>query len=372
MVYLDYAANNKVENEVIDLYSKLVRENFANPNSQHKLGFESKKIIDDSTNEIAQLLKVKPDEIIYTSCSTESNNLVIKGICERYKNFGKHILLSSLEHNSSIAAASYMQEQGFEIELIPIDSNGLVDIASLKKMLRPDTILVSVVSVDSEIGLVQPIEEIGKILKDYPNTFFHSDATQSIGKVDIDYSNVDLITISPHKFGGLNDISILIKKSSVSLKPQIHGGRSTTVYRSGTPNMPSIAAAALALKIALKDMTKNNNYVKSLNSKIISHLKKYKNVHINNRENSIPYTINFSIENTKSQDVVKYFNDKDIYISSKTSCCPVETGSKLVYALTKDKSLASSSVRVSLSKYATDEDVNIFLNEFDIFMKGVK
>lgn len=372
MVYLDYAANNKVSDKVIDLYTKLVKENFANPNSVHKLGIKAKEIIDNSTKEIADLLHVEPSEIIYTSCSTESNNLVIKGICERYKNFGKHILLSSLEHNSSIAAASYMQEQGFEIELIPINSDGLVDVEALKKMIRPDTILVSVVSVDSEIGLIQPIEEIGKILKDYPNTYFHSDATQSIGKVNIDYSNVDLITISPHKFGGLNDISILVKKNNVSLKPQIHGGRSTTVYRSGTPNMPSIAAAALSLKLALEEMDEVNKYVKSLNKKIINHLKNYKEIYINNRENSIPYTINFSIENTKSQDVVKYFNDKDIYISSKTSCCPVETGSKLVYALTKDKSLAASSIRVSLSKYATNEDIDIFLTEFDTFMKGLK
>ena len=187
MIYLDYAASTPVDDEVLNTFYETTKKYFANPNSHHKLGLQAKELIDKSTLKIAQNLNVLPDEIIYTSGASESNNLVIKGICERYKSKGKHILISSLEHNSIVAAATIMQELGFEVELIPINKDGLIDINKLKEMIREDTILVSVCSVDSEIGLKQPIEEIGELLKQYPNCVFHSDASQSIGKININY-----------------------------------------------------------------------------------------------------------------------------------------------------------------------------------------
>ena len=251
MIYLDYAASTPVEEEVLDTFYNVTKKYYANPNSSHKLGREAKKIIDECTSFIAANLNVLPEEIIYTSGASESNNLAIKGICERYKNRGKHILISSLEHNSIVASVTAMQELGFEVELIPVTKEGFIDIPQLKKMLREDTILVSVCSCDSEIGLKQPIEEIGEILKNYPNCFFHTDASQAIGKVSINYDLVDLITITPHKFYGLNGSGILVKKKSVSLKPQIHGGKSTTIYRSGTPVLGDIVACAKALEVAL-------------------------------------------------------------------------------------------------------------------------
>ena len=262
-----------------------------------------------------------------------------------------------------------MQEQGFEVELIPVNHDGLIDIETLKQMLRPDTILVSVCSVDSEIGLKQPIEEIGKLLKDYPNCVFHSDASQSIGKVDIDYSNVDLVTITPHKFYGLPGISILIKKQNISLKPQINGGKSTTIYRSGTPELASIVACDKALSLALKNEKENYEYVSKLNKTIKDKLKKYKNITINSKESSIPFTINFSIKGIKSINIQNYLENEEIYVSTKTSCCPIETPSKLVYALTNDKGLSTSSIRVSLSELTTEEEINIFLKEIDNLYK---
>lgn len=372
MIYLDYAANTKVDKKVLDAYYNSALNNYGNPNSNHTFGEKSKKIIDESTNKIAKLLDVEPEEIIYTSGATESNNLAIKGLCERYKNYGKHILLSSLEHTSIIASATVMQELGFEVELIPVDKSGRIDINTLKQMVRKDTILVSVCSVDSELGLVQPIEEIGEFLKEYPNTYFHTDASQSIGKVTIDYKNVDLITIAPHKFYGTNDIGILVKKKNIGLKPIINGGRSTTVYRSGTPNLPGIVATAIALELAITNQEKRYKYVKELNKKIIEHLSLYKFIHINNTEASIPFTINFSIKGIKSMDVVKYLSDKEIYLSSKTSCCPVGTPSKLIYALTKDKTLASTSIRLSISHLTTEKEIDTFFSVFDQYVKELK
>ena len=369
MVYLDYAANTPVDKRVLDKYYSTMLECFANPNSSHKLGLLAKEKIDKASLKIAKYFHIKPTEIIYTSGSSEANNLAIKGIAKRYKSYGKHILISSLEHNSIIASATSLQEEGFEIELIPVNNKGYIDIDILKEMIREDTILVSVTSVDSEIGLRQPIEEIAKIIKEKKHCFFHTDASQSIGKVDIDYEDVDLVTIAPHKFYGQLGIGLLIRKENVGLKPQIDGGKSTTIYRAGTPDVAGIVAVSEAIEIALSNLDNRYKYIKNISEIIKEKLKKYDGVVINNTINSIPYTINFSLKGVKAQQVAKLFSDHEIYVSAKTSCCPVTTPSKLVYALTHDKSLATSSIRVSLSHLTTMDEVLDFLKVFDIIYK---
>ena len=236
-------------------------------------------------------------------------------------------------------------------------------------MIKKDTILVSVCAVDSEIGLKQPIEEIGSILKNFPNCFFHTDASQAIGKVSIDFSNVDLVTITPHKFYGLNGFGMLIKKKNVGLKPQINGGKSTTVFRSGTPEVANIVACSKALDIALKYQKERYDYVKKLSDKVKNKLAEYKNVYINNMVNSIPHTINFSIKGIKSLELQGMLEEYGIYVSTKTSCCPTLTFSKLVYALTKDKGLSSSSIRLSISHLTKEEEIDDFLRAFDLIYK---
>lgn len=365
MIYLDYAANSKVDKEVLDTFYNITDKYFANPNSNHKLGRVVKDLIDKTTKDIADKLNVLSEEIIYTSGATECNNLVIKGICERYKNNGKHIILSSLEHSSLIAPATIMQDKGFDVDLIPVTKDGVIDINELKKIIRDDTILVSVCSIDSELGIKQPIEEIGKLLKNYPNIFFHTDASQAIGKINIDFTDVDLITVSPHKFYGLNGFGALIKKKDVMLKPILNGGKSTTVYRSGTPVVGNIVALSKALEIALDKQEERNEYVLKLNQILVSKLKNYKAVHINNPKCAIPYIINFSIKGVKSLDFVKMLEENEIYVSAKTSCCPVGTPSKSVYAVTHNKNLASSSIRVSLCHLTTIDEINTFLSIFD-------
>ncbi len=369
MVYLDYAASTPVDKRVLDKYYSTMLECFANPNSSHRLGLLAKEKIDKASLKIAKYFHIKPTEIIYTSGSSEANNLAIKGIAKRYKSYGKHILISSLEHNSIIASATSLQEEGFEIELIPVNNKGYIDIDILKEMIREDTILVSVTSVDSEIGLRQPIEEIAKIIKEKKHCFFHTDASQSIGKVDIDYEDVDLVTIAPHKFYGQLGIGLLIRKENVGLKPQIDGGKSTTIYRAGTPDVAGIVAVSEAIEIALSNLDNRYKYIKNISEIINEKLKKYDGVVINNTINSIPYTINFSLKGVKAQQVAKLFSDHEIYVSAKTSCCPVTTPSKLVYALTHDKSLATSSIRVSLSHLTTMDEVLEFLKVFDIIYK---
>lgn len=369
MIYLDYAAATPVDKEVLSRYIEVTNKYFANPNSSHQLGQEANNIIQEATKKIASSLKIDPDEIIYTSGASESNNLAIKGIAERYKNFGRHILISSLEHNSIVSSATRLQEQGFEVELLPINQEGLIDLNILKNKIREDTILVSVCTVDSEIGLKQPIEEIGKILKNYPNCHFHTDATQAMGKISIDLQNIDLLTFAPHKFYGLTGIGVLIKKKNTSLRPQIDGGKSSTVYRSGTPETANIAALETAISISLATRKERYKIVEELYNTLKEKLLTYPKVTINNTKTSIPYTLNFSIKGVKAIEVQQQLEKNKIYVSTKTSCCPIATPSKLVYALTKDKNKASSSIRVSLSHLTTKKEIEIFISIFDKIYK---
>ncbi len=372
MIYLDYAANCPVDEEVLNCFYNTTKKYYANPNSIHYLGQEVKRIIDDATKNIANSLNILPEEVIYTSGATEANNLAIKGIAKRYKSIGKHIIVSTLEHTSVIASCSSLQEEGFDIDVLPVDQNGYIDIDALKKMLRNDTILVSICSVDSELGVRQPIEQIAKLLKTYPNVHFHSDATHAIGKVNIDYTNVDLITISPHKFYGLTGIGLLIKKKNTDVRPIINGGRSTTVYRSGTPEVGNICAASFALEKAIKEQETHFQYVKRIYTTVVEKLQEYPNIHINNVDASIPFTLNISINGIKSNDFVKLLEENDIIVSAKTSCCPIDSPSKLVYALTKDKKLAATAIRISFSHLTTDDEIEKFLDLFDKCIKEVE
>jgi cysteine desulfurase len=369
MIYLDYAASTPVDEDVLDVFTTTLNKFYANPNSNHLLGKKSKEKIDESTSKIKELLNKNDSEIIYTSTATEANNLAIKGIAKRYKNFGRHIIISALEHNSITSSCVKLQEEGFEISILPVKKNGVVDLENLKQLIREDTILVSVTSVDSELGVVEPIEEIAAILKDYPHIYFHTDASQVIGKTNIDFTNCDLITIAPHKFYGLNTIACLIKNKDIGLIPLIDGGKSTTIYRSGTPDVAGIASFAYALEKALKNESVNTKKVLEYKNYLVENLSKYDKVVINSNELSIPYLINFSIIGINANDFVKKMEENDIYLSSKTSCCPVETPSRLVYAVTKNKTLATSSIRLSLSYKTTKEELEEFMSVFDKIYK---
>lgn len=234
-IYLDYAANTPVDKEVLKTFDETTLKYFANPNSTHNLGVEVNKKIEETTKNILEILKKNTNisdetEIIYTSGSSESNNLAIKGVAKSYKENGKHIISTFLEHSSVSSPLTYLKENGYEIDIVNIKSDGKIDLEHLKSLLRSDTILVSVCYVDSEVGTVQPIQEIVNMLKDYPNCFLHVDATQAIGKIKTDFNGVDLVSFAPHKFNGLNGFGCLLKQKNIVLEPIINGGASTTQY----------------------------------------------------------------------------------------------------------------------------------------------
>lgn len=364
MLYLDYATNCPVHKEVLDTFYSTSIKYIGNPNSSHKLGKEAKSIIHKANVQISNILNIKQTEIIYTSGATESNNLAIKGVANYYKNRGKHIITTNLEHPSVLAPIQYLKEQGFEVDKIEILDNGLINLQHLKSLLREDTILVSICYVDSEIGNKQEIEHIAKILKDYPNCVFHCDASQAIGKIRVNLDNIDLISLTAHKFFGLNGIGMLLKKENIMLEQLIHGGSNVTMFRSGTPCVALIDSTVTALKIANKNLDINLSYVEKLNFRLKQELSKYQNVFINSNDNAIPFILNFSIKGIKAVLIAEELEKYDIYISTKSACSSSKIISRAVYALTKDRKLASSSIRVSLSHLTTEDDICYFLKYF--------
>ncbi len=371
MVYLDYSATTPVLDSVLNSYIEASKIYIGNANSIHKLGGYSRSIIDEATEQIKNILNIHDYDVIYTSGATESNNTIIKSVCYTYKNRGKRILTTNLEHSSIIEVLEFMKKQGFIIDIVKTDENGIIDLDDLKNKIYDDTILVSVCSVNSETGLLQPIEEISKIVKNYNKCFFHVDMTQSIGKVKINFSNIDFVSLSAHKFYGVKGIGCLIKKKKIVIEPLIHGGKSTTKYRSGTPPLPLIIALSKALRLAYEDVDKNYNYILNLNEIIKEKLSKYDNVFINSNNKCIPHILNISILNTKPETVVHALEQYDIYISTKSACSSVNKESQAVYELTKDRKKAMSSLRISISHLTTFEDINYFLKTFDYIIKNL-
>ncbi len=367
MTYLDYSATTPTSEEVLNTFVEVSRKYIGNPNSLHKLGVEANEIIKASTKQISNLLNIKESEIIYTSGASESNNMAIKGIALKYQNRGKHIITTEFEHSSIYGPLTYLQKQGFKVDFVKTDEFGRVDINNLKELLTDETILVSVGYINSEIGIIEPIDEIGKLLKEYPKCYFHVDMTQALGKIKIDLTNVDLASFSAHKIYGIKGIGMLYKKENITLEPLIHGGKSTTVFRSGTPATALIASFAKAMRLILEDLDKKHEYISKLN-KMLKEGLKYDKVYINSNEHCIPNVLNISVVGVKPETMLHALEKYDIYISTQTACS-TGTSSKSVYALTKDEDRSKSSLRISLSHLTKESDIEYFLEKFDVCYK---
>lgn len=365
MIYLDYAANTPVDMEVLKVFDEATIKYFGNPNSSHQAGVDSRREIDLVSSKIAKYFNTNSDGVIYTSGSSESNNLVVKGIAEKNKKFGNKIIISAVEHSSIVGPCNYLTNLGYDVSVIPLTEEGIVDVKKLKEELDDNTILVSVCAVDGEVGTIEPIEEIGKIVKEYPNCIFHTDATQAIGKVELNYDNVDFITFAPHKFFGLNGFGALINRNDKKLIPIIHGGKATTIFRSGTPVTANVLALGKAFDLAISNLDSRYNYMKKLNKKLRDELSKYNNVHINSPINSIPSTLNISLVGISNKSMIEELNKKEIYLSTTTACSLDDMMSKSVYALTKREDLANNTIRISISHLTTEEEIEEFLKEFN-------
>lgn len=364
MVYLDYSATTLVDDDVLNTFTKVSKEFPGNANSLHNLGLKSRDLMKSSVKQIADLLNVFEDEIILTSGASEANNLALKGIAFKYKNRGKHIISTKLEHSSVLNTLNYLETLGYKIDYLEILPDGKIDINDLKKKIRDDTILVSISQVNSEIGIIQDIDLIGKILKEYKKVIFHVDGTQAVGKIKVNLESVDLYSFSGHKIYGLDGVGCLVKKRGIELTPLIHGGKSQTIYRSGTPCVALYASLAKALRLVLTNFNEKYNHVKELNEYLKDKLQEIDGVIINSNNNCVYHIINLSVLGIKPETMLHALASKDIYISTKTACSDDASLSLSVLEFTKNKDLARSSIRISLSYLTTKEEIDYFLTVF--------
>ena len=366
MIYLDYSANTPVDARVLEQFCAVERRCIGNANSHHQAGSAAKAEIDAATIKIASLLGVQPAEIIYTSGASEANNFALKGLARLSRHAGRHIISTPLEHSSVSGTLTALQEQGYEIDLLDVKQDGTVDLEHLKDLLRPDTICVAVTLVDSELGVVQPVQEIAAILKAYPHCHLHVDATQAVGKIPVSFEGVDTMSLTAHKFYGLNGIGLLIKRRNLALEPLIHGGESTTIYRSGTPTVALASSLACALDLAVTDLPGRVDHVAKLNAELRTALSTYPLVRINSPKHTIPHVLNLSVQNVKGTVFQRELDAKGVCISVKSACSSDGLPSRAVFAVSRDRRNALSSWRISLSHLTTEDEIKAFLQAFDV------
>lgn len=363
MIYLDYSATTPVDIDVFDTLSKVTKNYIGNPNSMHSLGQKSMELLESATKQIADIFGVSSNEIVYTGGSTESNNMAIIGAALANHKKGKHIIVSKLEHPSIYVICDYLKSIGFEISYVKNDSDGLIDFDDLKKLVREDTILVSISAVNSEIGIRQPLKMIRQIIKkENMGTVFHSDMTQAIGKVSVNMHDVDLASVSGQKIFGPKGIGFLYKSSMIKVTPLLYGSTKENI-NPGTPPLPLIAALSKAVRLANENLEKKERFVTLLNEKIVNTLSKYPNILFNKTKYSIPHILNISVMDVMPEVMVHALASHEIYVSSNTACSSGEV-SNAVLAVYNDLNRAKHTIRISLSHVTTTEEINRFLEAF--------
>lgn len=363
MIYLDYSATTPVLKEVLDSYNKVTIDYFGNPNSLHSLGVKSRELLNSATKQISNIFKIKEEEVIYTSGSTEANNLALIGSALAHGKRGSHIVVSKLEHESIYGICNYLESIGFYIDYVKNTADGVIDLDDLKGLVNENTILVSICAVNSELGIRQPLKTIKQVInKENPNTIFHSDMTQAVGKIPINLSDVDMASMSGHKIYGPKGIGMLYKKIGINIKPILYG--SNKDIRPGTPALPLIVSFSKALRIANSDLDKKENTIKKHNDKICEFLSGYPKILINKTPYSIPNILNISLMNIKPETFIHALEKHDVYVSSNTACSSGKISSA-VLGVYGDKKRALTTIRISLSYMTTNEEVNEFINIFE-------
>lgn len=362
MIYLDYSANTPTDPRVAEVFLRASLDYPGNPNSKHPAGQAAAEALSESRNRIAELLSVLPEELIFTSGATESNNLALLGSVAARRHVGRHIISTALEHPSVSSCLSHLQENGYEIDLLPILSNGRIDLEALGSLLRKDTCLVALSAVDSELGTVQPLSEAAERIRRFPDCHFHVDATQAIGKIQTDFCLADSVSFAPHKFYGLTGSGVLYKKKGIPLLPQLHGGESDSPYRSGTPALAEIRALECALKLALSEQDTRNAAVGAHNAYLRTALSKEKKVSINSPADAVPHILNLSIAGSRGSAVQAKLAEAEICISVKSACSSDALPSRAVFAVSRSRKNALASFRVSLSHLTTREELDALLS----------
>ena len=370
MIYFDNSATTKVDSTVLDTYLKVSEQFYGNPSSLHLLGDAPAKLLAQSRVQIANSLNVKPQEIYFTSGGTEGDNWAIKGTALEKKRFGQHLITSTVEHPAVYETMKQLELLGWEVTYLPVDKKGLISPKDLKEAIREDTVLVSIIGVNNEVGTVQPIKEIGEVLRDYPSIHFHVDAVQTLGMVDLELgpeSRVDMAVFSGHKFRAPRGIGFIYIKDGRQIAPLLTGGGQESDMRSGTENLPAIAAMARALRLTLDDEPLKRTHIKKLQMKIRKHLETKEKVTLFTPENHAPHILCFGIEGIRGEVTVHAFEEYAIFISTTSACSSraMDVDSSTLSAMGVPKHISETANRVSLAAENTEEEVDEFIKAFD-------
>lgn len=368
LIYLDNAATTKPSKDVVALYNDIEMNHFGNSGSIHALGVDSLKYLNAARETILNSFKVKNCKVYFTGSSTEANNLAIKGYCYKHSNRGKHIITTNIEHPSVLECFRALGKDGFKVTYLKVNPEGIVNAEDVEKAMSNETILVSVMAVNNEIGSINPIKEIKQVVSKFPKAVLHVDTTQSVGKINFNYNDCDMFVVSSHKIHGLKGSGALIAKSSISFDPIINGGGQEEGMRSGTVSVASACALAKAVKnlFPLKNIEELREYLRE-------NLNKMDGIELNSNDKCSPYIVNFSLTKKKASVVVEALSNKGIYVSSVSACnSKGESGSYVVGALGKSDELAHNTIRVSLDNETTLDELKEFTSALKEVLEAIK
>ena len=377
MIYFDNSATTKPYPEALATYTEVATRIWGNPSSLHNLGSQATRILEASRKQIAELIGKKADEIYFTSGGTEGDNWILKGVAFEKAPYGKHIIVSDIEHPAIKESAAWLKTQGFEVDYAPVDARGFVKVDALASLLRPDTTLVSVMAVNNEIGSIQPIHDIAALLEDRPTVSFHVDAVQALAKVATEVylpERVDFATFSSHKFHGLRGVGFVYIKEGKKITPLLTGGGQEKEMRSTTENVAGIAATAKALRLAMENQEAFASKTQQMKEVIRKELANYPDVTIFSGEDHFaPHILTFGIKGVRGEVVVHAFEEFDIYIST-TSACSSKAGKPAgtLIAMGVDKSIAQTAVRLSLDIENDMSQVEQFLTKFKLIYEQTR
>lgn len=367
-VYFDYCASTPIEPKVLDIFFNTSEKYFANASSTHPMGLNLDQKVNEARESISSMLNINASEIIFTSGATESNNMAIFGLIralkKRTNNKVLHIITSEIEHPSVENCCKQLIEEGVEVTYLPVDGTGSVSSSLLKENIKENTVLVSIMHVNNEIGAIQPIEGIGRILEAYPHIYFHVDGVQGFGKIPLSLDNVDLYTISGHKIGGPKGVGILVRKNDVPLLPIIFGGSQEFGVRPGTTNVAGVLAITEAIKLALTNQEKRFSILSDIYNTVYYAIDNIPQLHINSPAAGLgsPHILNFSCENTTSALFLAVLAKQGIIASSQSACSSLgNKESRVLMSITHNKAISSSSVRLSFSESTTSFEVDYLI-----------
>lgn len=367
MIYLDNSATTRPYPEVLETFRKVSESFFANPSSIHGLGGRSEILLKETRAQAARLLKVDENELVFTSGGTEGNNLAIKGVALQYMTRGKHLITSNSEHPATLNAFAQLEALGFDVTYLPVDQKGQIKLDDLRQAIRPDTILVSLIHVNNELGSIQPVEAIGEVLSDYPKVFFHVDHVQGLTKVPLDFkrAKVDLCTMSGHKIHGPKGTGLLYVRSGLRISPLFSGGGQEQDRRSGTENLPGMAGMVKALRLTLEKGNEGRPLLAKLNHRLRDSLGSLPDVLINSPEETAPHILNISVLGVKPEVLIHSLEENEIYVSTKSACS--SRGNEASHVLLNigiPENIAKQAIRISLSFETTSEEIETFLKVF--------